>query len=310
MICRAAAEAIFGSLSRGDGDALSDRDILLVDDNTEVLKHRGVLLESAGYSVASYTFRKLDALAERGALFIQHLKDEANILRDNGGRLSAKLAKFRPKKSYAEEISENAYLARLASEYPNTGPGALWAADVLYVATRNFGVLWLAEKGVYVFSYSQVLQALAQHSVIMHSAIPDLLRLRWAKSSHRSHKRISPNTARDVIDRALSTLTDFSFPAKSRAVAPIETLLNLKELPGGMPAYFRLRNLERAYIALMAVCPTPVNAGFLLKLTRCIENPRAYASLARVYEHEFMTEIRRSTTQTERVCIEVAADGL
>lgn len=52
---RADAEAIYGSSSRGDSDALSDRDILVVDSDINVLRRRRQLLEQGGWSVATYT---------------------------------------------------------------------------------------------------------------------------------------------------------------------------------------------------------------------------------------------------------------
>lgn len=82
---RAEAEAIFGSAARGDADAISDRDILIVDDDCDVLRKRSVILKNDGFSVASYTFRKLQALAQHGALFLQHLKLEAVIISDRRG---------------------------------------------------------------------------------------------------------------------------------------------------------------------------------------------------------------------------------
>ena len=65
----AKAEAVFGSASRGDNDALSDRDILIVDTDIHLLNRRQAALEASGWSVASYTFAKLNALVRKGALF-------------------------------------------------------------------------------------------------------------------------------------------------------------------------------------------------------------------------------------------------
>jgi predicted nucleotidyltransferase len=65
----AEAEVLFGSASRGDSDDLSDRDILIVDSDIELLRSRRHRLAMQGFSVASYTWRKLIHLSERGALF-------------------------------------------------------------------------------------------------------------------------------------------------------------------------------------------------------------------------------------------------
>ena|ERR1700730_10972121 len=173
----AAAEAVFGSISRGDNDTLSDRDVLLVDDDTQLLKQRKAVLEEEGWSVASYTFAKLNSLVSKGALFVKHLQDEANILRDVDGRLRLTLDSFRPNTSYYDDLVENSQLANLAEIRPDTPEGSLWAADILYVATRNFGVLYLAQKGIYLFSYSRLLDALVENTVITRGDVCHLLKL-------------------------------------------------------------------------------------------------------------------------------------
>jgi predicted nucleotidyltransferase len=276
----ATAEAVFGSVSRGDHDALSDRDVLLVDDDTQLLNRRQADLEAEGSSVASYTFRKLDILAQRGALFIQHLKAEAEIQRDVGGRLRSTLDAFRPKRCYQDDLAENAQLAGLAAVRPNTGAGALWAADVLYVAIRNFGVLHLAQKGTYVFSYSRVLEALTDDRIITPTAVADLLKLRWAKSLYRSGQEIPLEAATEIVRRAIEARPDPLFPSCSIELGPIEILSRSVELPNGSPAYHRLRNLERSYLALQAIYPADSVSEDLGRLLTWIENPRAYAFLA------------------------------
>ena len=287
-----AAEAVFGSVSRGDDDALSDRDVLLVDNDTQLLNHRRTDLQEEGSSVASYTFRKLDTLIGKGALFIQHLKAEAKIQRDVGGRLRSVLNSFRPKTCYYNDLKENAQLAGLAAVRPNTEEGALWAADVLYVATRNFGVLYLAQKGIYLFSYHRVLEALANDGVIATNAVPDLLKLRWAKSVYRSGGRISLAAAGEIVDRAIKARPDPSFPAGSVGLGPVEILSGSVELPQGSAAYHRLRNLERSYLALQAIYPARAISERLLRLKKWIENPRAYAFLAGKSESDLIMHMK------------------
>lgn len=276
----AAAEAVFGSVSRGDDDALSDRDILLVDDDTQLLNRRQATLEAEGWSVASYTFGKLNALVSKGALFVQHLKDETNILRDVGGQFRLALDAFRPKRCYHADLITNSYLAGLAAIRPDTRAGALWAADVLYVATRNFGVLHLAQKGIYLFSYSRVLEALVDDAVITPSNLPHLLKLRLAKSLYRSGERIALGAAADMVQRAIEARPDPFFPRRSMGVKPVEILARSIELSRASPPYHRLRNLERTYLALQAVGRADAVSENLARLLRWIENPRAYAFLA------------------------------
>jgi hypothetical protein len=63
--------------------------------------------------------------------FLQHLKLEAEIIRDDGNQLRAFLDEYAPKIVYHDEILQNAEQASIVSNYPATDRGALWAADVL-----------------------------------------------------------------------------------------------------------------------------------------------------------------------------------
>ncbi len=287
----AAAEAAFGSISRGDNDALSDRDILIVDTDINLLKQRQTALEFSGWSVASYTFAKLDALIQKGSLFIQHIKDEAEIHRDEGGMLRSRLDYFQPKSSYRKEIMENTQLANLTSSWPKSARGALWAADVLYVATRNFGILHLAQKKRYLFSYSKLLKALADDGDIDVEAVPDLLKLRLAKSLYRSGEYVASDTVSDIVLRTIEVLPEQFFPKQSIAVTPVQILSEASTLPRKAPAYHRLRSLERIYVALLALKPDSVPKE-LEALSQWIENPRAYAFFSTTHEHDLIDQMQ------------------
>ena len=288
------SEALFGSLSRGDHDALSDRDILLVDNDIRALRERERVLKADGYSVASYTYGKLDALSANGALFIQHLKEEAQIIRDESGRLSKTLSEFRPKTDYSEELRQNAILAQLARVYPKTSKGALWSADVFYVATRNFGILYLAQRGVYKFGYRSVLQGLLERRVIAEDAISELTQLRRAKTIYRSGELIPLNAATEIVDRAAATRPDPSFPGRAVGITPDDALHRSQVLSDRVPAYLRLRNLERAYIALAALVPSEAVLQQFATLIRWIENPRAYTVIAGTLEPQLIMDLHRA----------------
>lgn len=301
MSAFASAEAVFGSASRGDSDALSDRDILIVDSDIAVLAKRQAELEALGWSVAAYTFAKLDALAAKGSLFVQHLKDEASIQRDQAGMLRARLDAFRPQASYAVELSENAELANLTAFWPNSRAGALWAADVLYVTVRNFGILHLAQKGKFVFSYSSVLEALVDDGAVAEAAVSRLLKLRFAKSLYRSGERISLAAASEILDGALSRLPAGAFPARSLPIDPAKTLQLARILPPGSPAYHRLRNLERLYISVQALDPKPQVMEKLAVLARWISNPRAYAAFAASLETKLVEQLKALPTESLQI---------
>ena len=287
----ASSEAIFGSSSRGDSDRLSDRDILIVDDNLPVLKERAATLRGEGWSVAPYTFGKLDAMSRKASLFIQHLKLEARIIRDDTGRLARVLEAFRPRSSYADELLENANLAKLAARRPESNLGALWAADVLYVTLRNFGILYLAGKQRYVFGFEGLVVGLADEGLIEPSEIERLILLRHAKASYRSSATMAPAEASTILARALKTLPTGWFPAHSLPLRPETILAATVTLPVGAPPYARLRNLERAYVALVGTGAIGAQAE-LDTLLQWVRDPRAYASVAARCERALIHQMK------------------
>lgn len=288
----AMSEAVFGSAARGDSDSLSDRDYLIVDNDLEVLNRRGRELRSKGWSVASYTFAKLNHLAANGVLFIQHIKGESVILSDKDGQLEALLKGFCARSDYSDELDANARLAAIVSERPGTPEGALWAADVLYVTFRNFGVLTAAQTGNYVFAYSAVVEALIGTGVLNEQARSPLLKLRFLKSLYRSGEKFSSRQVEEALQSAIGHLPKPWFPAQSIPIEPREVLLSARRASQGASAYERLRGLEKCFIAADSVFPAFKASKEALRLRSWIENPRAYASLASSMEREHLTFLR------------------
>jgi hypothetical protein len=260
---------------------MSDRDILIVDDDVKLLRDRARALTDAGWSVASYTFTKLDTLCQRGALFIQHIKLESSILVDRDNRLAQTLATFRPRLSYADEIRNNDQLASLAGVIPHVPKGRLLAADILYVTVRNFGVLSLAERGVHAYAFGSVVEALEAEGLIVPGGAGSLAPLRFLKCLYRAGETGPGIDARAhaIVQRALAALPPAHFPGELRIVPP-EDIVLAPACSISTPAYFQLRDLERRLVALQAFeCSRPHDER-LRDLTRWIENPRAYVGLS------------------------------
>jgi hypothetical protein len=288
----AASEAVFGSASRGTSDHLSDRDILIVDDNVALLGARTKQLELDGWSVAPYTFAKLDALSAKGALFIQHLKLEASITRDRQGRLRALLNAFQPRPDYGQELSGNSDLANLASAVPRTARGPLLAADILYVAVRNFGVLWLAQRKRFHFAYDEILEALCEEQLLNRGAIGALSKLRFLKCLYRGNERETGGHAFRFVNEALGWLPRDYFPRQAIFV-PAAGILSCEAPSKDAAAYLVLRDLERRLIALESVGKLPRASSELEKLSRWIANPRVYSSLSAVLAPALRAELAR-----------------
>ncbi|MDW6024868.1 hypothetical protein SAZ10_24235 [Mesorhizobium sp. BAC0120] len=275
----AASEAAFGSCARGDTDGLSDRDFLIVDDDLEVLRARAAALKADGLSVASYTFRKLENLAGRGALFIQHLRLEASISADRDGRLAALLATFCPKDGYEPELKDNARLASLIATVPAGSLFELWAADVLYVTVRNFGVLWLAGRGKYVFAYDRILEALYEEGMLDARGVADLRQLRFLKSLYRGDHTGTIGVVRQKVRAALAGLPRDHFPANLRIVSA-EEVLAAPAPPVGAPSYIILRDLEKRMLAARFLLGGTFDDPALAALNGWVRDPRVYANLS------------------------------
>lgn len=272
----AMAEAIFGSAARGDADQMSDRDILVVDESVSKLRERSAYLTACGWSVAPYTFKKLGALVLNGALFIQHLKLESEIVADREGRLRQILDGFRPRACYTEELASNARLAELAASIPDAPNGPLYAADVLYVAIRNFGVLKLAERGTHCYSYREILAQLENERIVLPGAAAALEPLRNLKSLYRSAPSLDTGSAIDAVKLALEYLPAHDFPQAIEVVSAAETVGAGWDDEVSVP-YIQLRDLEKRYVALSVLDPTARFDVEISRLARWIANPRTYA---------------------------------
>ncbi len=275
----AASEAVFGSSARGDSDRLSDRDILIVDNDLKVLRTRAHELASEGWSVASYTFAKLNALARNGALFIQHLKQESQIISDRQGSLAKLFSGYRPKPCYRRELEANAKLAQLASTVPSVSRGELWAADVLYVTVRNFGVLWLAGTRRYVFAFDDILDALAEEKIFHPARASNLRHLRFLKCLYRNGESAPGGRFHEPISRALRSLPAQYFPQAVRMSTAREVLC---EDPPEQDAanYLILRDLEKRLLAAHSLLIPSLADPAFKQLQAWIENPRVYANLS------------------------------
>jgi hypothetical protein len=270
--------------------------MLIVDDDPRVLRARSSDLEADGWSVAAYTFSKLEALGKKGALFLQHLKLESRILCDNEGRLRAILDSFQPKSDYRQEIAENTQLARLAACVPTGDRGALLAADILYVAVRNFGVLQLAERGIHIYSFNFILEALESERIISVRAKQSLAALRFLKCIYRSGEGTQGTHTLDVLNQAVSKLPEAYFPVGVEPQHPLAIIH--RPVPDGLSSsYLLLRDLELRFVALQAMKPDLVVRNNLRQLSRWIENPRAYASVAALVAPQLRLAIERSCTR-------------
>ena len=296
--CRAASEAIFGSSARGDADKLSDRDILIVDENIALLRIRAAVLKADGWSVASYTFKKLEALAARGALFVQHLKLESRILVDRSNRLASVLSAYQPKTCYAVELDANSRLAGLLSIVGEGSLSEMWAADVLYVTVRNYGVLKLAGEGIHVYSFDGILAGLVDSDLISKTSAKHLRQLRFMKCLYRSGETALPGKVLNSVQLALSGLPVGHFPRKILQVSSTKVLLSMPPKRCDA-AYLILRDLEKRLIAAQFLNCGPVSESELHDLQRWVADPRIYANLSASLAPALRKQLRRYSNRND-----------
>jgi hypothetical protein len=176
---------IIGSQARRTADVLSDQDVLLVGAPSKVLDHAMDEWCSGGWNVSVFDRPAFDRLAEVRSLFVQHVKQEGLIVRDDGSFLSATLQSYVPKTDYLGE--RNDALRQIAAlPWQN---GHYWhdlcLADITYVLFRNAAILHLASAGLYCFGYDLLMECVAGEFGLSLRDLRALTGLRRLKHAYR-----------------------------------------------------------------------------------------------------------------------------
>ena len=178
--------AVFGSAARGDIDAFSDRDLLVVADSGPALRELKARYDAAGWSCTAYSWDRLQQAADQGSLFVQHLKQESKIISDPSDQLAHLLARYSPRGSYKQEfVGAASLLGNLVQQPPRCYKGPMWTLDVLSVGFRSLAVAALADNGIYAFANSDITNGLAKIGLINREEGNRLSHLRRFKSLYR-----------------------------------------------------------------------------------------------------------------------------
>lgn len=179
---------VFGSRARQTADALSDGDVLLIGDGGPSLELAASPWRSSGWNVTHFPHQPFKRMAQVKALFIQHIKLEGRIVRDDGRFLSSVLSEFRPKADYSPEKKDAAaHLAQL----PHPGQyywADLCVGDIMHVFFRNLAILHLASRGIYTFDYRSLVDLMADEFQLPAHQRTALLSLRDMKHAYRSRR--------------------------------------------------------------------------------------------------------------------------
>ena len=280
---------VFGSLARTATDKFSDRDILIVSDDSA---HRNGVVkywQARGWAVSSYSPSRLLKTIEAGSLFVQHLRREGIILKDKNGWLDDQLEGAQPKKSYEEDATRSVLLAAPIERFESDElvNRNLVVADLAYVALRNFGICYLANRKRYTFDYQEIVDTIGVDFGLTTEEITTLSALREGKAAYRSGYDCGdvPGTVGD-----LRRILSIFFPA--RPLTEIDIGAEIRALGGG---YAILRDFE-AFVVAKFGCDgwaTGRAQGHFGGVWKWIMDPRMYCWNIRNVDRVHLNELKR-----------------
>ena len=277
--------ALFGSAARGDHDLFSDRDLLIVMDDQTALRSLKAHYDSIGWSCTAYSWTRLQHAANQGSLFVQHLKQEAKIIRDPSDRLAALLDRYSTRSSYKREAEGAAsLLVDLTQQLPLCDAGPMWTMDVLSVGFRSLAVAKLADYGIYSFANTDILDGLIRIGLVRESEAYQLQPLRQFKSLYRHgfmDKRVSWRTTYDLL-RLIDRVFALGFStgrAGTRDILEL-ALADSNNARWSSDWYVRCRRIESALLMLK---PRQHEQGSQFikhrqDLFKIVKSPNSYAS--------------------------------
>lgn len=241
--------AKFGSTVRKDNDHLSDSDLLIVIDNDKNFDYNLLsdFLTGKNYNIAYYNYDKLKYLSKKGSLFIQHLKQESEIIIDNSELLKNILNEYKPKSSYQTELDSALNYFKSISILPNTNQVNLWYCDYLYVLLRNYLVFYTANNKEYIFSFRKLLSKIIQENNLSQATYKVLEQLRDFKHNYRSINSITIN--QNQIDDVVQALNKIGINVSISFVPNIQFREKVegKIYNSNLPNYYKLRLQESIY---------------------------------------------------------------
>lgn len=176
----------FGSHISGGVTKYSDKDLLVV---CSADKKRSYQLEytEKGYSVSFYSPSQLEHMRLKGALFLQHLKLESNIILDVEQDFECFINNCDVISPTSEELErcrasiENAILSPVSKLLNG------WLSDYLYVLSRDYFVKYFATQGRLIFNANKLCSAIREEFNLSEGAASAILELRKNKSIYRNN---------------------------------------------------------------------------------------------------------------------------
>ncbi|MBW3518419.1 hypothetical protein [Flavobacterium sp. NKUCC04_CG] len=265
----------YGSAIRGNSDKYSDKDLLIVAEDYNVLNLLKEHYVKLGWSVSIYTYVKLKYLSTNGFLFVKHLILEGEIIYDAGNLLHSILENFNECIDYKSEMKKASLFLNFIQEIPDNDISYSWLLDNIYLTFRNYLIYESALKKEYNFGYIDLVKNLLLEGRINQNEAEKLLQLRVVKSCYR-------NNFDDIT------------PSKefAKVVISIVNRIGLKITTSFTPKNLKLynfdfNNIDSAYKKLRLIELILKNESIEDQyLNKCISNPQMYASnksIERIY---------------------------
>jgi len=176
----------FGSRQHGCHDSHSDRDLMLIYDDSYQLSEKKYAFERLGYSVTVCSRKKANYLSKSGGLFIRHVVFEGRMVDGNIKQLKSLRSSWMAASNYDAEIHSNQEMLAVLERVPNNQLAGAVINDILICSIRNVLIRKLANEGVYLFSWKDVIRESVTRGFIKHNEIAALLLARRLKNIYRN----------------------------------------------------------------------------------------------------------------------------
>lgn len=273
--------AIFGSSLRPNYDKYSDKDLLIVSNSYSTLNELKNTYEQDGFSISTYTYKKLKYLSDKGSLFVQHLKSESNILTDYKGLLTNILESHKEHQPSSEQIKESIDFFDFLKNIPDSKIGYAWFCDCFYVGIRNYLILKSAESKNYRFSFLNLLSDLLKSETINNEDFEILRQLRVLKKNYRE-RVYDELPSKDYINALIKVGHKLNLLPETnyQSIDNYTTILLKYVKTKGRNHYFKLRLVEIFYL---------LSGKRLQEIDKIICNPQLYAM--KFKNNEFVSKL-------------------
>lgn len=282
---------IFGSSVRRDFDKYSDKDLLIASDSFERLNELRSYYSRENWSISTYTYNKLNYLSRNGSLFIKHLEKEGKYLKDDDGKLEEIISSFRKKGSYESDLLESLNYFKILDYYPDTISGFAWFCDCFYVGLRNYLILKYADKGIFEFSYLELLNLLENDGLVSIDQHSVLKEVRVIKRNYRENfnNELPDN---NFLESLVAIGKQLGLIKSSKKLTSIkyQKLIKAEILNSGFGAYQKLRLVEGIYNSQLEDIP---------ELKRIISNPQFYS--AKLNDDNYVEKLLSQITYSKKV---------